>query len=200
MLDPDLSPAPELVEVYLRLGRPEDAAVTARAFAERAARKGLPWSLARAARATGLVDDDEAAFERALRLHALTPDLFETARTQLAYGSWLRRVRRRVDSRVQLRAAVGIFDQLGAGTWADQAAGELKATGETARRREHSSADDLTPQERQVAQLLAGGHSTREAAAKLFLSPKTVEYHLRKVYTKLGIHSRAELAEQLTET
>lgn len=200
MLDPDLSPAPELVEVYLRLGRPEDATVTARAFAERAGHKGLPWSLARAARAQGLVNDDEAAFERALQLHGLTPDLFETARTQLVYGSWLRRVRRRVDARVQLRTAVGIFDQLGAGTWADQAANELKATGETARRREHSSADDLTPQERQVAQLLADGLSTREAAAKLFLSPKTVEYHLRKVYTKLGIHSRAELAEQLTET
>lgn len=200
MLDPDLSPAPELVEVYLRLGRPEEAAATARAFAERAAHKGLPWSLARAARAEGLVDDDEAAFERALQLHELTPDLFEAARTHLVYGSWLRRVRRRVDARVQLRTAVGIFDQLGAGTWADQAAGELKATGETARRREHSSADDLTPQERQVAQLLADGLSTREAAAKLFLSPKTVEYHLRKVYTKLGIHSRTELAEQLTET
>ncbi|GAA1548373.1 helix-turn-helix transcriptional regulator [Kribbella lupini] len=200
MHDPDLSPAPELVEVYLRLGRPEDAARTARDFAEQATRKGLPWSLARAARAQGLVNDDEHAFETALRLHERTLDLFETARTHLAYGSWLRRVRRRVDARVQLRAAVGIFDHLGAGTWADQAAGELKATGETARRREHSSADDLTPQERQVAQLLADGHSTREAAAKLFLSPKTVEYHLRKVYTKLGIHSRAELAEQLTET
>jgi DNA-binding CsgD family transcriptional regulator/tetratricopeptide (TPR) repeat protein len=200
MLDPDLSPGPELVEVYLRLGRPEEAAATARAFAERAARKGLPWSLARAARAQGVVNDDEEAFETALQLHEQTPDLFETARTHLVYGSWLRRVRRRVDARVQLRAAVGIFDQLGAGTWADQAAGELKATGETARRREPSSADDLTPQERQVAQLLAAGHSTREAAAKLFLSPKTVEYHLRKVYTKLSIHSRTELAELLTET
>ncbi|MEV6281804.1 AAA family ATPase [Kribbella sp. NPDC051770] len=199
MLDPDLSPAPELVEIYLRLGRLEDAVVTAEAFAERAAHKGLPWSLARAARVRGLVNDDEDLLVSALRLHGQTPDLFETARTHLVYGSWLRRARRRVDARVQLRLAVEMFDHLGAGTWADQAAGELKATGETARRREHSSADDLTPQERQVAQLLADGHSTREAAAKLFLSPKTVEYHLRKVYTKLGIHSRTELAEQLTE-
>jgi DNA-binding CsgD family transcriptional regulator len=199
MLDPDLSPAPELVEIYLRLGRTQDAVATAGAFAERAASKGLPWSLARAARVRGLVGDDEDAFAEALRFHERTPDLFETARTQLVYGSWLRRVRRRVDARVQLRSAVQVFDQLGAPTWADQAAAELNATGETARRREPSSADDLTPQERQVAQLLAAGHSTREAAAKLFLSPKTVEYHLRKVYTKLRIHSRAELADQLTE-
>ena len=89
------------------------------------------------------------------------------------------------------------FDALGAAGWADQAAGELKATGETARRRVPSTADELTPQERQIAVLLADGQSIREAAARLFLSPKTVEYHLRKVYSKLGIHSRSELAEQL---
>jgi DNA-binding NarL/FixJ family response regulator len=102
-----------------------------------------------------------------------------------------------VDAREQLRRAVAAFDQLGATGWADQAAAELKATGETARRREPSTADDLTPQERQIARLLADGHSTRSVAARLFLSPKTVEYHLRKVYTKLGIHSRPELAEIL---
>jgi DNA-binding CsgD family transcriptional regulator len=197
VLDPDLSPAPELVEVYLRLGRPDDAASAAREFAVRAEGKGQPWSLARAARSCALVDEDEGLFEEALGLHQRTLDVFETARTRLSYGGWLRRARRRVDARTQLRLAVSDFDRLGAPGWADLAAAELKATGETARRREPSTADQLTPQERQIAMLLVDGQSIRAAAARLFLSPKTVEYHLRKVYTKLGIHSRTELAEQL---
>jgi DNA-binding CsgD family transcriptional regulator len=192
-LDPDLSPAPELVEVYLRLGRVEEAAATARAFAVRADAKGQPWALARAARAMGMVEEDDRQFVDALEWHGRTLDVFETARTRLAYGGWLRRTRRRIDAREQLRLAVAAFDQLGAPGWADLAAAELKATGETARRREPSTADDLTPQERQIALLLADGQSTRNVAARLFLSPKTVEYHLRKVYTKLGIHSRPEL-------
>jgi DNA-binding CsgD family transcriptional regulator len=197
LLDPDLSPAPELVEVFLRLGRPEDAAATAREFAVRAEDKGQPWSLARAARVCGLVEEDETRFERALDWHQRTLDVFETARTRLAYGGWLRRARRRVDARTQLRLAVSDFDRLGAPGWADLAAAELKATGETARRREPSTADQLTPQERQIAMLLVDGESIRAAAARLFLSPKTVEYHLRKVYAKLGIHSRTELAKHL---
>jgi DNA-binding CsgD family transcriptional regulator len=197
VLDPDLSPAPELVEVYLRLGRAEDAGRTAWTFAAQATQKGQPWAQARAARALGLVEDDEERFQEALEWHARTLDVFETARTRLVYGAWLRRVRRRVDAREQLREAVAAFDQLGAPGWADQAAAELKATGETARRREPSTADDLTPQERQIALLLASGQSIRSVAARLFLSPKTVEYHLRKVYTKLGVHSRTELAEIL---
>lgn len=197
VLDPDLSPAPELVELYLRMHRPEEAGNLARAFAVRAAQKGQPWALARAARALGLVEENEQRFEEALEAHASTLDVFETARTQLAYGGWLRRTRRRVDARTQLRQAVAAFDQLGAPAWADLAAAELKATGETARRREPSTADDLTPQERQIALLLADGQSIRSVAARLFLSPKTVEYHLRKVYTKLGIHSRPELVDAL---
>jgi len=197
VLDPDLSPVPELVEVYLRLGRAEEATAAARAFAVRAKEKGQPWAQARAARALGLAEEDEQRFVQALEWHARTLDVFETARTRLVYGAWLRRARRRVDGREQLRTAVAAFDQLGAATWADQAAAELKATGETARRREPSTADDLTPQERQIALLLADGQSTRSVAARLFLSPKTVEYHIRKVYNKLGIHSRAELAEVL---
>ncbi|TCM47918.1 AAA family ATPase [Kribbella sp. VKM Ac-2568] len=199
VLDPDLSPAPELVEVYLRLGRNEQAAAAARTYAVRAKEKGQPWALARAARVTGLIEDDDAWFEEALGEHGRTLDVFETARTRLAYGGWLRRARRRVDARVQLRLAVESFDQLGAPGWADLAAAELKATGETARRREPSTADELTPQERQIALLLADGQSIRGAAARLFLSPKTVEYHLRKVYTKLGIHSRAELVSRLED-
>ncbi|GAA2837696.1 helix-turn-helix transcriptional regulator [Kribbella solani] len=198
--DPDLSPAPELVEVYVRMGRVPDAQRVAQEHYELAAAKGQPWSLARAARARGVAADSERDFLLALDHHAETVDVFELARTRLAYGAWLRRVRRRVDARTQLRLAVEGFDALGAPGWADQAAAELKATGETARRRVPSTADDLTPQERQIALLLVDGRSIRETAARLFLSPKTVEYHLRKVYAKLGIHSRTELAGHLGTT
>jgi DNA-binding CsgD family transcriptional regulator len=107
----------------------------------------------------------------------------------------LHRVRRRVDARRHLRGALGTFEELGATRWSDVAAIELAATGESVRRRAASGVAALTPQELQISALLAEGHTTRETAAALFLSPKTVEYHLRKVYTKLGIRSRAELAE-----
>lgn len=196
--DVDLSPAPELVEAYLRLGRSEEAAVLAAAYSEQAAEKGQPWALARAARSRGLLaadDELDESFEEALRWHARTPDFFETARTELAYGARLRRGRQRVRAREHLRVALELFDRLGAAPWAEQASTELAATGETARRRVPSTLDDLTPQELQIALLLAQGQTTREAAASLFLSPKTIEYHLRNVYRKLDIHSREELAE-----
>jgi DNA-binding CsgD family transcriptional regulator len=198
--DPDLSPAPELADALLRLGRPEDAARAARRFRDAAVAKGQPWALARAQRTMGLLGDDaelDTYFPAALELHAHTLDVFETARTRLAYGARLRRARRRSDARPPLRAALAMFDELGAVRWADLAAGELEATGEPTRRRELSAVQTLTPQELQVSLLLGEGRTTREVAAALFLSPKTVEYHLRKVYTKLGIRSRAELAEQL---
>jgi DNA-binding CsgD family transcriptional regulator len=162
--------------------------------------KAQPWSLARALRCRGLVAGDadhREQFERALRVHALTPDEFETARTRLAYGQRLRRARNRVLARDQLRAAVDTFERLDARPWAEQARTELAATGETVRRRDPSTIDELTPQELQIAMLLAGGRTTREAAATLFLSPKTIEYHLRHVYQKLDIHSREELALSL---
>jgi DNA-binding CsgD family transcriptional regulator len=194
--DVDLSPAPELVDLYLRLGRRGDALGVADGFVAAAEAKGQPWSRARALRCAGLLADDgefEPPFEAALREHALTPDAFEEARTRLAYGERLRRARNRVRSREQLRAAVETFDRLDAGPWADRARTELAATGETLRRRDPSTIDELTPQELQIALLLAGGKTTREAAATLFISPKTVEYHLRHVYLKLSVHSRGEL-------
>lgn len=178
--DVDLSPVPDLVEAYLRLGRSEEAALLAGEYADWAAEKGQPWALARAARSRGLTAPDEQLdewFEEALRLHARTPDLFETGRTHLAYGARLRRVRQRVRAREELRAGLELFDRLGAERWAEQASAELAATGETARRRVPSTLDDLTPQELQIALLLARGQTTREAAASLFLSPKTIEYH-----------------------
>jgi DNA-binding CsgD family transcriptional regulator len=201
LADVDLSPAPELVEAYLRLGREDDAASVAAEFEANAIAKGQPWALARAARCRGLLGDDgdwEASFEEALGHHRRTPDDFETGRTPLAYGARLRRARERVRARQELRAAYEIFDHLGAKPWADQTRAELAATGETARRRDASTLDELTPQELQIGQLLANGRTTREAAAAIFLSPKTIEYHLRHVYQKLGIRSREELAAAFT--
>jgi len=199
--DPDLSPAPELADVLLRLGRRDEAERVARLFGESAAAKGQAWALARAARTAGMLGTDaelDTHFPAALEQHARTLDVFETARTRLVFGARLRRARRRVDARPQLRDALAAFERLGAVRWADLAAGELAATGESIRRREPSTVATLTPQELQVALLLGEGRTTREVAAALFLSPKTVEYHLRKVYTKLDIRSRAELSEQLS--
>ena len=128
---------------------------------------------------------------------ALTRDVFETARTRLSYGMRLRRAGRRVDARPVLREALTTFEDLGARLWADNTRTELEATGERVPPREPTGPGSLTPQELQVCLLLAEGRTTREAAAALFLSPKTIEYHLRKAYTKLGIHSREELAATL---
>lgn len=197
LTDPDLSPAPERTDALLRLGDREQAQQVALRFRDAALTKGQPWAMARAERTIGILGQDsqtDAHFEAALGHHADTLDEFETARTRLAYGARLRRARRRVEARPQLRAALATFDQLRAANWAGIAAAELAATGETTRPREPTSVQSLTPQELQVSLLLADGRTTREVAAALFLSPKTVEYHLRKVYTKLGISSRAELA------
>jgi DNA-binding CsgD family transcriptional regulator/tetratricopeptide (TPR) repeat protein len=128
-----------------------------------------------------------------LRQHAPP---FERARTELAYGEFLRRARRRTEARVQLRDALATFEGLNTPLWADRARAELEATGITARKRDPSTLDTLTPQELRIAKLVAGGASNREVAAQLFLSPKTVEYHLRKVFLKLGVSSRVELARE----
>jgi DNA-binding CsgD family transcriptional regulator len=217
--DVDLSPAADLVQAYLRLGDHDAARRVAGQLMAAAQAKGQPWSRARALRCQGMLTVTRtgtdagaradggarasghggfaAAFEEAIALHALTPDSFEAARTRLAYGERLRRARNRVRARGQLRAAAEVFERLDARPWADRAYAELAATGETRRARDPSTLDELTPQELQIAVLLTGGKTTREAAAALFLSPKTIEYHLRHVYQKLGIHSREELARVL---
>jgi DNA-binding CsgD family transcriptional regulator len=203
MADPDMSPVPELVDALLRTGEPGEARRLVTPYVEAADAKGQPWARARARRAAGLVATDDRVdevFGEAVDLHRRTPDRFELARTRLAHGERLRRVGRRVDARVRLREALESFDRLGAAAWSRQAADELGASGETVERVEVGWRSALTPQELQVGLLLAEGRTTREAAAALFLSPKTVEYHLRKIYTKLGIHSREELATELTGT
>ncbi|MDX3660189.1 AAA family ATPase [Streptomyces sp. ID05-26A] len=196
LTDPDLSPAPELADALVRLGRRDDAVRMARRYRAEAAAKGQPWAMGRAERTLGVVSADfDQHFEASLGYHERTLDDFETARTRLAYGARLRRARRRVDARPHLHAALETFENLRAARWADLAAIELGATGETIQRR--APGETLTPQELQVSLLLAEGKTTREVAAALFLSPKTIEYHLRKVYTKLGIRSRSELAGRL---
>jgi class 3 adenylate cyclase/tetratricopeptide (TPR) repeat protein len=194
--DPDISPVPDIVDTLVRLGRLPDAREAAARYQPSAEAKAQPFALARAARARALVADDDTyidEYETALRHHRDTPDVFEQARTQLYYGERLRRSRRRVDARRHLREALNAFDHLGAAPWAQRAMQELHASGETARVRDDSSRQQLTPQELQVAMTLAEGATTREAAARLYLSPKTVEYHLRHVYDKFEIRSREEL-------
>ena len=198
--DVDLWPAAELVEAYVRLGRAEEAVRLSEDYLIAAEIKGQPWSLGRARRCQGLTAPDGAFtehFEQALAHHAMTRDIFETARTRLAYGERLRRSRGRVLARKQLREAERLFDRLGARPWSQRSRTELEATGERLRRGEPSTIEELTAQELQIAMLLGSGRTTREAAASLFLSPKTIEYHLHHVYMKLGIHSRPELAEVL---
>ncbi len=153
---------------------------------------------ARAAAAYGaalLADGDpDEHFEAALAHHARAERPLEAARTRLAYGESLRRRRQRVAARVHLREAVAAFDDLGVAPWAERARQELRASGETARRRDDAPVAELTPQERQVATYVAAGLSNKDVAAQLFLSPRTIDFHLRNVFAKLGVSSRAELS------
>jgi len=198
--DPDLAPAPDLIDAYVRLGRRGEALKILEAYVPLANAKGQPFALARSARAQALLLPDTemaAGFTGALVFHAQTPDTFERARTELLFGERLRRARRRREAREQLRAALRTFEHLGAEPWAERALAELRASGETVSARDDRRRLTLTPQELRVAMAIAEGRTTREAAAKLYLSPKTIEYHLRSVYDKMEIRSREELASAL---
>jgi DNA-binding CsgD family transcriptional regulator len=196
--DVDVAPGPELAEAQLRHGEPVAAKQTAHEYFRLACEKGQPWALARAHRAVAMNTTDSgeqtAHFERALEFHDHSPDSFEEARTRLSFGGALRRAKSRVAARPQLRLALAGFDRLGARPWADLAANELEATGERARRSGDGRLGVLTLQETRVAQMLGTGRTTKETAAELFLSPKTVEYHLRHIYQKMGIRSRSQLS------
>jgi DNA-binding CsgD family transcriptional regulator len=133
-------------------------------------------------------------FREALRLHTQDERPFERARTELVYGETLRRRRQPKEAREHLRTALELFEQAGATLWAERARAELRGSGETARKRDPSTIDQLTPQELQIARIVAAGASNKEAGAQLFLSPRTIEFHLRHVFAKLGITSRAQLA------
>ncbi len=193
------------LKALLRLPDFVDAAVRAgaRAMADDAVAALQSWAhfttphlLALLARCRGLVSDGHEAehhFATAFDLHALTDRRFELARSHLLLGEAMRRNRRRTEARPHLRAALEVFEQVGATPWADRAAAELRATGETTRRRDVSTFDQLTPQERQIIAQVGEGETNKQIAAGMFLSPRTVDYHLRNVFSKLQITSRTEL-------
>lgn len=188
----------DLVEAAVRLGGPERAHAPFDRFRRWAEAGGPPWALAVAARCAALLGGGEEAYLRALRLHEQGGRPFERARTELVYGEWLRRERRRSEARAPLRRALESFERLDAAPWAERARAELRATGTAVRATPPAArtrpADRLTPQELQAARLAAQGLSSRQIGARLFLSPRTVEHHLYKAYPKLGVASRAELA------
>jgi DNA-binding CsgD family transcriptional regulator len=190
--------APDLIEAYVHSGARAEAEAALATFEALPARTRRTWALATAARCRGiLVDKDfDEHFEEALRLHDRTPTPFDRARTELCYGERLRRARRRAEARERLHLALETFERLGAEPWANRARSELRATGETTRRRDQSGSELLTLQELQVALKVAVGATNREVAAALFLSPKTIEAHLGRIYSKLGLRSRTELAHR----
>jgi DNA-binding CsgD family transcriptional regulator len=198
--EPGLAPwAQELAEAYVRVGRVREAEATLEVLERQAERTGRELAHAAAERCRGLLagdEDVEAHFRRALAWHERVPCPFERARTELCFGERLRRANRRSDARQPLRRALAGFEALAATPWIDRTVAELRATGERVRRRTPAPADRLTPQELQVAQLIVQGATNREAAAALFVTPKTIETHLAHVYRKLGVRSRVELARR----
>jgi DNA-binding CsgD family transcriptional regulator len=186
----------DLIEAYVRLGRTGDAVRELETLEEQGRGTGSQWAAATAARCRGLLAGDdgyEVIMERALELHG-DREPFERARTELCLGRRRRHSRHRADARVVLHRALATFETLGAEPWAEQVRAELRASGETPEPSPGGSLMTLTPQELQVALVVGGGATNREAAAALFISPKTVEFHLGNVYGKLGVRSRTELA------
>ncbi|HTF49762.1 MAG TPA: LuxR C-terminal-related transcriptional regulator [Pseudonocardia sp.] len=191
---------PELVEAAVRAGRRDLAERALRRLAARATATGTPLALGLLARSRALLDAPTEArqeYEDALHLLGRTRAAPQLARTHLLYGEWLRRQRRRREARDQLHAALDMFDAMGLPCFAERARVELQATGERARKREVGTLEELTPREAQIAALVSRGEANQEIAAKLFVSPSTVEYHLRKVFRKLEVTSRTQLAHRV---
>lgn len=188
-------PEADAIEAIQRAGLPRELAdaplARIRAWATLLPRPARKSVLARCEALLEVRPPDQA-FTEALELaHAISP--FERARTELLYGEWLRRDRKRTQARTHLRTAAELFHTLGTGSWAERADAELRACGETSRKYTPPPLDQLTPQEHKIAELVAQGLTNRDIAAEMFLSPRTIDYHLRKVFSKLGIASRAEL-------
>jgi DNA-binding CsgD family transcriptional regulator len=186
----------ELVEAAVRSGQPKLAADAFARLEPITRAGGTDWALGVQARAHALLSEGDAAerlYREAIERLGRTRLRGEPARARLLYGEWLRRIGRRVDAREQLRAAYELFAGIGAEAFAERARRELLATGETVRRRTSETRDVLTPQEEQIARLAAEGETNPAIGARLFISPRTVEYHLRKVFSKLGVSSRREL-------
>ncbi|MEY9968808.1 DNA-binding CsgD family transcriptional regulator [Streptacidiphilus sp. MAP12-16] len=191
---------PDVVEAAVRAGDPATASAALARLAARAPLSSTPWALGVLARSRALMaDDDEAEglYEEALKQLGTTTLATELARAHLLYGEWLRRRQRRTEARTQLRTAYEMFIDIGASGFAERARVELLATGEHARKRSAQADYDLTAHEKQVAALAAGGSTNTEIATRLFITASTVEYHLNKVFRKLGITSRRQLAAVL---
>jgi DNA-binding CsgD family transcriptional regulator len=191
---------PELIEAATKTGETRLAVEALESLAEATSASRTDWGLGVHARCRALLSEGEdaegwyrEAIDR-LRRTRLRPDL---ARAHLLYGEWLRRERRRHDARRQLRTAREMFVAMRVEGFADRAERELLATGERARKRPVEAREDLTPQEAQIARLARDGLSNTEIGAQLYISPRTVEYHLRKVFTKFNISARSELARAL---
>ncbi|MFD9700190.1 AAA family ATPase [Lentzea sp. NPDC059081] len=190
---------PELVEAAVRCGEDKAAVVALEDLTERTSAAGTAWGLGVAACARALVSHDEDDYREAVDLLSATSAQPYLARAHLLYGEWLRRGGRRIDARDQLRTAHDLLSSIGMEAFAARAARELQATGEVARSRSAPATDDLTAQEQHIARLVATGATSKEVAARLFLSPRTVDAHLRNIYRKLGIHSRRQLRDGLGE-
>jgi DNA-binding CsgD family transcriptional regulator len=192
----------EVIEAAVRAGTPELAADARSRLAEMASVSGTDWALGVAARSEALFVEDQRAEElyvEAVDRLGRSRIAVDLARAHLLYGEWLRRRRRRVDARKQLRTAHDLFSDFGMEAFAERARVELEATGEHSRSRTVDSLGQLTPQEAQISRLVAQGDTNREIAGQLFISPSTVEYHLHKVFRKLGVKSRTQLANRLRD-
>ncbi len=186
----------ELIEAAVRSGCPERAAGALRRVRAAASASGTDWALGIQARSGALLSDGAAAeqlYREAIARLGRTPVRAELARAHLLYGEWLRRQGRRVDARQQLRTAYPMLVAAGLTGFAERARRELQATGETVRKRTVETARELTPQEAQIARLARDGQTNLEISVQMFLSLRTVEWHLRKVFAKLGISSRRQL-------
>jgi DNA-binding CsgD family transcriptional regulator len=193
----------ELIEAATRSGASERAAAALRRLSATARASGSDWALGVEARSRALVSDGEYAetlYREAIDRLGRTRVRMELGRAHLLYGEWLRRAHRRIDAREQLRTAFQMFAAMGAEGFAERAARELRATGERVRARTADTLTQLTAREAQIAQLASEGLSNPEIAARLFMSPRTVEYHLRKVFTKFAISSRNQLHGALAST
>ena len=192
----------ELIEAATRSGKVERVADALERLSETTRADGSDWALGIEARSRALLSDREAAenfYREAIDRLGRTRLRVDFARARLLYGEWLRRERRRLDAREQLRRAHGLFTKFGMEAFAERARVELEATGERARKRTVDTRDNLTPQEAQISRLVAEGATNREIAAQLFISASTVDYHLRKAFRKLGVKSRTQLARRLLQ-
>jgi DNA-binding NarL/FixJ family response regulator len=192
----------ELIEAAARSGKVELAADALARLSQTTTASGTDWALGVEARSRALLSEGETAerlYRQAIERLTRTSVRMELARAHLLYGEWLRRERRRLDARKQLRTAHKLFTEFGMQAFAERARVELEATGEHARRRTVDTRDDLTPQEAQISRLAGEGATNPEIAVQLFISPSTVDYHLRKAFRKLGVKSRHQLKQHLLQ-